>query len=159
MIRALEAHGVKHVFGIPGTHTLPIDRFLAQSNIRHVQPRHEQGAGFAADGYARASGRPGVCIVTSGPGVTNLATAAAQAYSDSVPMLVISPGMPGDVYRRGTGYLHEAKDQSRAMENLVAWSHRATSPADVAESVHRAFAQFASARPSRDSPRHPRRGR
>jgi acetolactate synthase-1/2/3 large subunit len=147
VIRALEAHGVKHVFGIPGTHTLPIDRFLSQSNIRHVQPRHEQGAGFAADGYARASGRPGVCIVTSGPGVTNLATAAAQAYSDSVPMLVISPGMPGDVYRRGTGYLHEAKDQSRAMENLVAWSHRATSPADIAESVHRAFAQFASMRP------------
>jgi thiamine pyrophosphate-dependent acetolactate synthase large subunit-like protein len=147
VIRALEAHGVKHVFGIPGTHTLPIDRFLAQSNISHVQPRHEQGAGFAADGYARASGRPGVCIVTSGPGVTNLATAAAQAYSDSVPMLIISPGMPGDVYRRGTGYLHEAKDQSRAMENLVAWSHRTTSPADVAETVHRAFAQFASMRP------------
>src|ERR1700730_2277930 len=147
VIRALEAHGVKHVFGIPGTHTLPIDRFLTQSQIQHVQPRHEQGAGFAADGYARSSGRPGVCLVTSGPGVTNLATAAAQAYSDSVPMLIISPGIPGDVYRRGTGFLHEAKDQSKAMDNLVAWSHRATSPADVAESVYRAFAQFASSRP------------
>jgi thiamine pyrophosphate-dependent acetolactate synthase large subunit-like protein len=147
VIRALEVHGVEHVFGIPGTHTLPMDRYLAGSSIRHVQPRHEQGAGFAADGYARASGRPGVCIVTSGPGVTNLATAAAQAYSDSVPMLVISPGMPGDVYRRGTGYLHEAKDQSKAMDNLVAWSHRATSPSDVAETVYRAFEGFASSRP------------
>ena len=147
VVRALEAHGVQHIFGIPGTHTLQIDRFLARSPIHHVQPRHEQGAGFAADGYARSSGRPGVCLVTTGPGVTNLATAAAQAYSDSVPMLIISPGLPNDAYRRGTGFLHEAKDQSAAMDNLVAWSHRATSPADVAESVYRAFAEFASSRP------------
>jgi acetolactate synthase-1/2/3 large subunit len=124
-----------------------MDRYLAVSPIRHVQPRHEQGAGFAADGYARASGRPGVCIVTSGPGVTNLATAAAQAYSDSVPMLIISPGMPEDVYKHGTGFLHEAKDQSKAMDSLTAWSHRATSPSDVARSVYRAFAEFASSRP------------
>jgi thiamine pyrophosphate-dependent acetolactate synthase large subunit-like protein len=147
VIRALEAHGVQHVFGIPGTHTLPMDKYLAVSSIRHVQPRHEQGAGFAADGYARSCGRPGVCMVTSGPGVTNLATAAAQAYSDSVPMLIVSPGMPTNVYRRGTGFLHEAKDQSKAMDNLVAWSHRATSPSDVASSVYRAFAGFASSRP------------
>src|SRR5258706_11833713 len=116
VVRALEAHGVQHVFGIPGTHTLPIDRFLAGSAIHHVQPRHEQGAGFAADGYARSSGHPGVCLVTSGPGVTNLATAAAQAYSDSVPMLIVSPGIPGHPYRRGTGFLPEAKDQSKAMD-------------------------------------------
>ena len=147
VVRALEAHRVQHVFGIPGTHTLPIDRFLTESTIRHVQPRHEQGAGFAADGYGRSSGRPGVCIVTSGPGVTNLATAAAQAYSDSVPMLIISPGIPESLYRRGTGFLHEAKDQSRAMDNLVAWSHRATSPSDVAVSVYRAFTEFAASRP------------
>jgi acetolactate synthase-1/2/3 large subunit len=146
-IRALEANGVDHVFGIPGTHTLPMDQHLAGSRIKHVQPRHEQGAGFAADGYARASGRAAVCIVTSGPGVTNIATAAAQAYSDSVPMLIISPGMPANVYRRGTGFLHEAKDQSTAMDNLVAWSRRATSPSDVAATVQRAFAEFRSARP------------
>src|SRR5258708_37438272 len=108
VIRALEAHGVQHIFGIPCTHTLPIDRFLAGSKIRHVQPRHEQGAGFAADGYARSSGMPGVCLVTSGPGVTNLATAAAQASSDSVPVLIISPGISGSAYRRGTGFLHAA---------------------------------------------------
>src|SRR6202166_724507 len=103
VVRALEAHGVELVFGIPGTHSLPIYRYLAGSPIRHVLPRHEQGAGFAADGYSRASGRPGVCIVTTGPGVTNLATAAAQAYSDSIPMLIISPGMPKDLYRRDVG--------------------------------------------------------
>ena len=147
VIRALEAHGVEHAFGIPGTHTLPIDRYLVRSSIQHVLPRHEQGAAFAADGYARASGRPGVCIVTSGPGVTNLATAAAQAYSDSVPMLIISPGIPESAYRRGSGFLHEAKDQSRSMDSLVAWSHRASSPADVVETIYRAFAEFGSMRP------------
>lgn len=147
VVRGLEACGVDVVFGIPGTHSLPIYRHLASSSIRHVLPRHEQGAGFAADGYARASGRPGVCIVTTGPGVTNVATAAAQAYSDSVPMLIISPGMPASVYRRDVGYVHEAKDQSAAMQNLVAWSHRATSPADVAQRIRQAFDEFTSRRP------------
>ena len=147
VVRALEAHGVDVVFGIPGTHSLPIYKYLAGSRIRHVLPRHEQGAGFAADGFARASGRPGVCIVTTGHGVTNIATAAAEAYSDSVPMLIISPGMPTDIYGREAGYVHEAKDQSKAMDNLVAWSHRADSPSDAVESVYRAFYEFASSRP------------
>jgi thiamine pyrophosphate-dependent acetolactate synthase large subunit-like protein len=147
VVRALEAHGVELVFGIPGTHSLAIYKHLGRSQIRHVLPRHEQGAGFAADGYARASGRPGVCIVTSGPGVTNIATAAAEAHADSVPMLIISPGMPTDVYRRDVGYLHEAKDQSRAMDSLVAWSHRAVSPSDVLTTIDRAFWEFASCRP------------
>ena len=147
VVRALEAHGVDLVFGIPGTHSLPIYKYLPGSQIRHVLPRHEQGAGFAADGYTRASGRPGVCIVTTGPGVTNLATAAAQAYSDSIPMLIISPGMPTDLYRRDVGYSHESKDLSRAMNSLIAWSHRAISPSDVLESIYRAFWEFASFRP------------
>ena len=147
VVRALEAHGVELVFGIPGTHSLPIYRYLAGSPIRHVLPRHEQGAGFAADGYSRASGRPGVCIVTTGPGVTNLATAAAQAYSDSIPMLIISPGMPKDLYRRDVGYSHESKDLSKAMDSLIAWSHRANSPSDVLKSIYRAFWEFSSRRP------------
>ena len=147
VVRALEAHGVDVVFGMPGTHTLPIDRFVAESPIRHILPRHEQGSGFAADGYARASGRAGVCIVTSGPGVTNLATPAAQAYSDSIPMLIVSPGVPREIYRRGTGFCHEAKDLSLAMDSLVGWSHRAESPGDVVDAIYRAFWEFASCRP------------
>lgn len=147
LVRALEAHGVDVVFGIPGTHSLPIYRHLAGSRIRHVLPRHEQGAAFAADGYARSSGRPGVCVVTTGPGVTNAATAAAEAYSDSIPMLIVSPGVPTDVYRRELGYVHEAKDLSRAMDSLVAWSHRAESPADVVTLIDRAFNEFATHRP------------
>ena len=74
-IAFLEANGVDTVFGIPGVHTLDFYRGLAQSAIRHVGVRHEQGAGFMADGYARASGKPGVCVLITGPGVVNAGTA------------------------------------------------------------------------------------
>src|SRR5260221_229529 len=89
-IALLEAHGVDTVFGIPGVHTLEFYRGLAGSRLRHVAVRHEQGAGFMADGYARVSGRPAVCLVITGPGLTNAATAIGQASSDPVPMLVLS---------------------------------------------------------------------
>ena len=90
LVRLLHRRGVDTVFGIPGVHTLELYRGLAGNAIRHVLVRHEQGAGFMADGYARISGRPGVCFVITGPGLTNIATAMGQAYSESVPMLVIS---------------------------------------------------------------------
>src|SRR5213592_994893 len=90
LIHLLEANGVEIVFGIPGVHTIELYRGLARSKIRHVTPRHEQGAGFMADGYARVSGKPGVALVITGPGLTNTITAMAQARADSVPMLVIS---------------------------------------------------------------------
>ncbi|PSC03704.1 hypothetical protein SLNSH_17305 [Alsobacter soli] len=77
LVQRLSEHGVDTVFGIPGLHTLAFYRGLAGSAIRHVTPRHEQGAGFMADGYARASGRPAACVLTSGPGMTNAATALA----------------------------------------------------------------------------------
>jgi 5-guanidino-2-oxopentanoate decarboxylase len=147
VVQALRAHGVELVFGIPGTHTLPIHRHLAACGIRHVTPRHEQGGGYAADGYARVSGRPGVVLTTSGPGLINAATAAATAYADSVPLLVLSPAMPTDVHGRDTGYLHEGKDQGAAMDALVAWSRRAGSPAEAAAAIEDAFAHFAAGRP------------
>src|SRR6185312_17496349 len=90
MVDLLEANGVEVVFGIPGVHTVELYRGLAGSSIRHITPRHEQGAGFMADGYARVTGKPGVCFIITGPGMTNILTAMAQAYGDSVPMLVIS---------------------------------------------------------------------
>ena len=147
VVRALAAAGVELVFGIPGTHTLPIHRHLTAAGIRHVTPRHEQGGGYAADGYARVSGRPGVVVATSGPGVINTATPAATAYADSVPLLIVSPAMPTGVEGRDTGYLHESKDQGGAMDALVAWSRRARSPGDAAEAVEEAFAAFAAGRP------------
>jgi len=90
LMQLLSAYGVDTVFGMPGVHTLEAYRGLEAAGIRHVGVRHEQGAGFMADGYARMSGRPGVCLLISGPGVTNAATPIGQAYSDSVPMLVIT---------------------------------------------------------------------
>ena len=120
VIRALAEHGVELVFGIPGTHTLELHRHLTANGIRHVTPRHEAGGGYAADGYARVTGRPGVVLCTSGPGVINAATAAATAYADSVPLLILSPSMPTGVEGRDTGFLHEGKDQGAAMDALVA---------------------------------------
>ena len=86
----LEAYGVEVIFGIPGVHTVELYRGMPNTRLRHITPRHEQGAGFMADGYARVSGLPGVCFIITGPGMTNIAIAMAQAYADSIPMLVIS---------------------------------------------------------------------
>ncbi|MBA3262150.1 MAG: 5-guanidino-2-oxopentanoate decarboxylase [Thermoleophilaceae bacterium] len=147
VIRALSEEGVELVFGIPGTHNLPLYRHLGATGIRHVTPRHEQGGGYAADGYFRAGGRPGVLLVTTGPGVTNAATPVATAWADSVPMLVIAPSLPTDVEGRDAGFLHQTKDQRGAMESLASSSHRATSPADAYRAVRDAFRRFACERP------------
>ncbi|MBP2471341.1 acetolactate synthase-1/2/3 large subunit [Crossiella equi] len=135
------------VFGIPGTHNLEVYRHLALAGIRAVAVRHEQGAGYAADGYARSSGRPGVCVVTSGPAVLNAAAAIGQAYSDSVPLLVISPGLPLRHPGRGNGFLHEMRDQSGTLGSVAGYSRRVTSVAEVPLAVAEAFASFRSGRP------------
>ena len=96
-----DRYGADTVFGIPGVHTVELYRGLADSGLRHVTPRHEQGAGFMADGYARATGKPGVCFIITGPGMTNIATAMGQALADSVPMLVISSVNRRDTLGRG----------------------------------------------------------
>jgi thiamine pyrophosphate-dependent acetolactate synthase large subunit-like protein len=147
LAQALAAHGVDTVWGIPGTHNLEIYAHLPGAGIRHVSPRHEQGAGFAADGYARVTGRPGVCITTSGPGALNAATALGQAYSDSVPVLAVSAGMPLRHPGRGNGELHETKDQRAALDAIVAYSHRVTSVPEVPVAVAQAFAAMATGRP------------
>jgi len=90
LIQSLIAEGVDTIFGYPGGSVLPIYDALYDADIRHILTRHEQGAAHAADGYARASGRPGVCLATSGPGATNLVTGIANAYMDSVPMVAIT---------------------------------------------------------------------
>ncbi|MEL6748405.1 MAG: thiamine pyrophosphate-binding protein, partial [Pseudomonadota bacterium] len=105
LIRLLEQAGVTTVFGIPGVHTVELYRGLAASGITHVTPRHEQGAAFMADGFARATGRPGVCLLITGPGLTNAATAMAQALSDSIQMLVITGVNPTATWGAGEGRL------------------------------------------------------
>ena len=95
LINSLKKEGVKHIFGYPGGAVLHIyDALAAQEDITHILVRHEQGAAHAADGYARTSGKPGVVLVTSGPGITNAVTGIATANMDSIPMVVISGQVP-----------------------------------------------------------------
>ncbi|MEE1771650.1 5-guanidino-2-oxopentanoate decarboxylase [Streptomyces sp. JV185] len=147
LVRALAAHGVTQAFGIPGTHNLEIYRHLAAHGIAHLNPRHEQGAGYAADAYARVSGRPGVAITTTGPALLNIAAAVGQAYSDSVPLLVVSPGMPLRHPRQSTGLLHEMRSQTEALRGVAAVSHRVSSAEEIGVAVARAFTLFRTRRP------------
>lgn len=143
----LDAYGIEVVFGIPGVHTVELYRGMPNTKLRHITPRHEQGAGFMADGYARVTGKPAVALVITGPGLTNIATAMAQAYADSIPMLVISSVNALGKMNSGNGHLHELKNQQRLAEGLAAWSHTVFTPADLDQALARAFAVFESARP------------
>ncbi|TQN33460.1 acetolactate synthase large subunit [Haloactinospora alba] len=106
LVAELEASGIDTVFGIPGGAILPAYDALRESGIRHVLVRHEQGAGHAAQGYARSIGRPGVCVVTSGPGATNLLTPLADAHMDSVPLVAVTGQVPRE--KIGTDAFQEA---------------------------------------------------
>jgi thiamine pyrophosphate-dependent acetolactate synthase large subunit-like protein len=145
LVQLLEKAGTTTVFGIPGVHTLEIYRGLGASGVRHVTPRHEQGAGFMADAWARVTGQPGVCTLISGPGLTNAITPIAQAYQDSIPMLVISGVVPERT--RGLGEIHDLPDQQGLMSTVTAFSHSVTDPAELPEVLGRAFDVFASGRP------------
>jgi len=147
VVEQLEREGVDVTFGIPGVHTLEIYDALVDSGIDHVTARHEQGVGFAADGYARTTGRVGVCLVITGPGLTNVATAVGQAYSDSSPLLVISTANATNEADRGKGHLHELKDQCGVMESIAAESFHVDRVADVPETIAAAFDYLDSHRP------------
>jgi thiamine pyrophosphate-dependent acetolactate synthase large subunit-like protein len=145
--RSLAAHGVDVVWGIPGTHNLELYAGLGEAGIRHLSPRHEQGAAFAADGYSRVTGRVGVCVTTSGPAVLNAATALGQSYSDSIPVLLVAAGMPLRHPGLGNGELHETKNLMAALDGVVAYAHRVTSVAEIPVAIAQAFARMATGRP------------
>lgn len=147
LVTQLHAWGVDTVFGIPGVHTVELYRGLPDSGIRHVTPRHEQGAGFMADGYARVSGKPGVCFIITGPGMTNILTAMGQAYADSIPMLVISSVNERARLGLGKGYLHELPNQRAMVAGVSAFSHTLMSVEELPGVLARAFAVFDSQRP------------
>src|ERR1700709_1293752 len=111
LVELLASNDIDTVFGIPGVHNLELYRGLTATGIRPVLVRHEQGAGFAADGFARLSGRPAAAFVISGPGLTNILTAAAQAKTDSVPMLILASTPVEPSLAKGWGVLHELDDQ------------------------------------------------
>jgi acetolactate synthase-1/2/3 large subunit len=142
VVDALVSEGVTDVFGIPGTHSLELYRALAGSPLRHVTTRSEQGAGYAADGYARATGRPGVCFVTSGPAVNNVAAPVGTAHADSVPLLVVAPGPPRGLEGADVGELHEMRDQRGHMAAVAERAVRVSGPGEAAAAVHEAFAHW-----------------
>lgn len=146
-VALLETYGVDTVFGIPGVHTLDLYRGLADRKMRHIGVRHEQGAGFMADGYARASGKPGVCCLITGPGLMNAATPIGQAYSDSVPMLVLASVNASEDLGKGRGRLHEITDQRAAIAPLAGIARTVRDAADLPQAMADAYALFETARP------------
>ncbi len=117
IVDALRAEGVRHVFGIPGVHNLAIyDALIRQSEITHVLARHEAGAAFMADGYARASGAPGVVVVTTGPGATNALTPLVESYAASMPVVVVMSDVASPLVGRDIGALHEVVEPDRVLQ-------------------------------------------
>ena len=146
LVAGLRTRGVAVVFGIPGVHTIELYRGLSGGGIRHVTPRHEQGAAFMADGYARVSGKPGVAFVITGPGLTNALTAMAQARADSVPILVISGVNRRASLGKGLGLLHELPDQA-GMVRALCPSFQVDCPEALNDVLTRAFAALTTGRP------------
>ena len=145
VIRILEEFDVDIIFGIPGVHTVEMYRDLKNSRIKHVTARHEQGAGFMADGYARVSGKPGVCLVITGPGVTNILTPMAQARADSIPLLIISTINSSN--REISGLLHELPNQEMLVKQVALASFTVKDPEETNSIFQRAFSILISGRP------------
>ena len=152
LLQILAERGVSVVFGVPGNHTVALYRGFAtsgvsQTGIRHITTRHEQGAAFMADGYARASGRPGVCVLISGPGLLNAATAIAQANADSIPMLVITGVAATSDLGMNRGTLHELPNQQTSAASFCRDSYTLLDPNNLTELLDRAFTRLQRAKP------------
>jgi acetolactate synthase-1/2/3 large subunit len=144
LIRSLELEGVEVVFGLPGGAILPVYDPIIESSIRHVLVRHEQGAGHMAEGYAHATGRPGVCMVTSGPAATNVVTPLADAFMDSVPMVCIT-GQVG-LAAIGTDAFQEA-DTTGITRSVTKHNMLVTSAQDIPQAIREAFHIATTGRP------------
>ncbi len=147
LVQCLRDAGARTVFGMPGGHTAGIyDALRAQSEIRHILFRNENAGAMMADAYSRASGRPGVCLVAAGPGLTNSTTGLGTAYVDSVPMLAISGQIPRAAIGANRGYFHEM-DATALTAPLTKWNATARSADDIPALVQRAFQEMSSGRP------------
>jgi acetolactate synthase-1/2/3 large subunit len=145
LIRSLESAGVDNIFGIPGGAILPAyDPLFDSRKIRHILVRHEQGAGHAAQGYAVASGKVGVCMATSGPGATNLVTPLADAHMDSVPMVAITGQVGASAI--GTDAFQEADIRGITMP-ITKHNFLVTDPAEIPRTVAEAFYLASTGRP------------
>lgn len=148
VVEVLRAHGVRHVFGIPGVHNLAVyDALLRQSAIAHVLARHEAGAAFMADGYARASGEPGVVLVTTGPGATNTLTPLAESFASSVPVVVVMSDVAAALVGKNVGALHEVPNQIDCFRPLTRRAEALHEAGAIPGAVAAAFAELRTARP------------
>ena len=144
LIKSLEQERVEVMFGLPGGAILPVYDPLIESSIRHVLVRHEQGAGHMAEGYAHATGRPGVAMVTSGPAATNIVTPLADAYMDSIPLVVITGQVPYSVI--GTDAFQECDTVGITMP-VTKHNWLVTDPQDIPRIVREAFHVATTGRP------------
>ncbi|HKN49948.1 MAG TPA: thiamine pyrophosphate-binding protein, partial [Actinomycetota bacterium] len=144
LMRALEAQGVEHMFGIPGGAILPAYDPLLDSSIHHILARHEQGAAHAADGYAQASGKVGVCMATSGPGATNLVTGLASSYMDSVPVVAVTGQVPR--WLIGSDGFQET-DATGITVPVTKHNWLVMDPGDIAQTIAEAFHVASTGRP------------
>jgi 5-guanidino-2-oxopentanoate decarboxylase len=147
LVELLAANGIDAVFGIPGVHNLELYRGLAASSLKHVLVRHEQGAGFAADGYARMTGRPAAAFTISGPGLTNILTAVAQAYSDSIPLLVVATTPVRASLGKQWGVLHELPNQAALAAGVFGVARSAASAEDVRDHLRVCLESLRTGRP------------
>ncbi|MFP4300447.1 MAG: thiamine pyrophosphate-binding protein [Spirochaetaceae bacterium] len=147
LVETLERLGVETIFGIPGIHNLHVYDELITSSLRHVTARNEAGAGFMADGYGRSSGRPGVALVITGPGLTNILTPMGEAFHDSVPMVVISSQLTRRDLRRGKGELHELKNSTIAASSVSKESRSVFDPEEIEGTLRGAYEKAMSGRP------------
>jgi len=147
LVELLAANGIDTVFGIPGVHNLELYRGLAASNMRHILVRHEQGAGYAADGHARLSGRPAAAFTISGPGLTNILTSVAQAYSDSVPLLVVATTPVRASLGKQWGVLHELQNQWALAAGVFGVARAAANAEDVRDHLRLCLASLRAGRP------------
>ena len=141
VVECLEALGAETVFGLPGIHALAIWDGLRESRLRYLGFRTELNAGFAADGYARASGKPAPLLLSTGPGALNSLTALMEAASAHVPVVAIASQIPRELIGRGRGYLHELRDQRASFAPLVKWTGRAERAADLPDVLAEAWRQ------------------
>src|SRR4051794_22265043 len=144
LIKALEMEGVEVIFGLPGGAILPVYDPIIDSPIRHILVRHEQGAGHMAEGFAHATGRPGVAMVTSGPAATNIVTPLCDAYMDSVPLVVITGQVPYAAI--GTDAFQECDTTGITMP-VTKHNFLVTRAEDIPEVVHHAFHIATTGRP------------
>ena len=149
LMKSLYLEGVRRIFGLPGVQVYhAMDALYDEPGIQFITTRHEQAAGYMADGYARATGDVGTCLVVPGPGLLNASAAIGTAYASSSPVLVVSGQIQRELIGVNRGMLHEVDDQLEAIKQVTKWARRILDPAEIPDAVHQAFFQLTDRSPA-----------